>query len=78
MNPTSNNTKRCFVTFIDDYSRKTWVYLLAKKLEAIEKSKLFKTRVEKETGLSIQALRTDRGGEYSSVEFVSLYEINGI
>ena len=54
------------------------MYLLAKKSEAIEKFKLFKTRVEKEIGLSIHALRTDHGGEYSSVEFVSLCKIDGI
>jgi len=78
VNPASNSNKRYFVTFIDDYNRKTWVYLLAEKSEAIEKFKLFKTRVDKETSLSIQALRTDHGGEYSSAEFVNLCEIGGI
>jgi len=62
MNPTSNSNKRYFITFIDDFSRKTWVYFLAEKSEAIEAFKRFKARVEKETEKDIQCLRTDRGG----------------
>jgi len=78
MNPASNSNKKYFITFIDDYSRKTWVYLLTEKSEATEKFKLFKTRVEKEIGLTIQALGTDHGGEYSSVKFISMCETSGI
>jgi len=76
MNPASNSNKRYFVTFIDDYSRKTWVYLWQKSHKLL--NKLFKTKVEKETRLSIQDLRTNRGGEYSSAEFDNLCEIGGI
>lgn len=32
INPTSNSNKRYFITFIDDYSRKSWVYFLAEKI----------------------------------------------
>jgi transposase InsO family protein len=38
----------------------------------------FKARVETETNQHIQCLRTDRGGEYTSREFVDLCERNGI
>ena len=38
----------------------------------------FKARVENETNQHIQCLRTDRGGEYTSREFVDLCERNGI
>ncbi|KAL8159107.1 LOW QUALITY PROTEIN: hypothetical protein V2J09_000644 [Rumex salicifolius] len=31
--PTSNSGKRYFISFIDDFSRKAWVYLLAEKSE---------------------------------------------
>ncbi|KAL8137788.1 hypothetical protein V2J09_003789 [Rumex salicifolius] len=41
-------------------------------------SKLFKNVVENETGLSIKCLRTDRGGEYTSTDFNSFCEENGI
>jgi len=78
MNPTSNNNKRYFITFTDDFSRKTWVYFLGEKSEAIEAFKRFKARVEKEIGKDIQCLRTDRGGEYTSNEFANVCESNGI
>jgi hypothetical protein len=52
-----------FLTFIDDYSRKTWVYFLKHKSETFEKFKEFKVLVEKQSGLSIKILRLDRGGE---------------
>lgn len=51
MNPTSNNNKRYFITFTNDFNRKTWVYFLAKKSEAIEIFKRFKARVKKEKKL---------------------------
>jgi transposase InsO family protein len=78
MNPTSNSNKMYFITFTDDFSRKTWVYFLAEKSEAIEAFKRFKARVEKETEKDIQCLRTNRGGEYTSNEFANMCESNGI
>ena len=30
----SNSKKRYFISFIDDYSRKVWIYFLAEKFEA--------------------------------------------
>jgi transposase InsO family protein len=53
-----------FLTFIDDYSRYTWVYFLRKKSEVFEHLKDFKALVETQTGKKIKILRTDNGGEY--------------
>lgn len=64
--PTSNGGKRYFITFIDDFSRKTWVYLLQEKFEALSVFKQFKALAENETKMSIKILRSDRGGEYNS------------
>ena len=55
-----------FLTFIDDYSRKTWVYFLMKKYETFSKFEEFKAMVEKQSGHQIKILRSDRGGEYDS------------
>jgi transposase InsO family protein len=67
-----------FITFIDDYSRKCWVYFLEKKSEAFETFKKFKVMVEKMTGKNIRSLRLDRGDEYLSNQFKSYYKNYGI
>lgn len=36
-----------FLTFIDDFSRKSWVYFINKKLETFEKFREFKAMKEK-------------------------------
>ncbi|GKF35131.1 zinc finger, CCHC-type containing protein, partial [Tanacetum coccineum] len=56
--------KKYFVTFIDDASRLCYVYLLHSKDEALDKFKVFKTKVELQQGSLIKRFRTDRGGEY--------------
>lgn len=60
---------RYFISFIDDYSRKNWVYFLKEKSEAFHAFKEFKAEVEQYSGVSIKTLRTDRGSEYLSNEF---------
>ena len=62
-----------FVTFIDDYSQKTWIYFLKTKDEVLEKFWEFKTQVENATGRRIKTLRSDNGGEYISMELQSLW-----
>ena len=66
------------MTFIDDYSRKTWFYFLKQKSETFDKFKEFKAFVEKQSGLSIKILRSDRGGEYKSNEFLEYCMYHGI
>ncbi|KAL4565654.1 hypothetical protein LXL04_029757 [Taraxacum kok-saghyz] len=67
--PVSHTGNRYFISFIDDYSRKGWVYLLSKKSQALESFRQFEKKVETEIGKVVKALRTDRGGEYLSNEF---------
>ncbi|GAU24969.1 hypothetical protein TSUD_312040 [Trifolium subterraneum] len=78
INPSSNGGKRYFLTFTDDFSRKTWVYVLKEKSEAFEIFKIFKAMVELESGCMIQALRTDRGGEFTSSVFNEFCNSKGI
>jgi len=72
--PESFSSKRYFIFFIDDFSRKTWVYLLKEKSEAFEVFKKFKVMVEKATGRQIKSVRSDRGGEYISTAFMKYCE----
>ncbi|KAL8155990.1 hypothetical protein AgCh_001157 [Apium graveolens] len=78
ISPSSEGNKRYFIYFIDDYSRKAWVYFLAYKSDVFTIFKLFKALVEKEKNLPIKCLRTDRGGEFTSDEFKEYCEMNGI
>lgn len=67
-----------FLTFIDDFTRKTWIYFLKNKSEVFEKFQNFKALMENQSGLHIKVLRTDRGGEYISKEFLRFCRENGI
>jgi transposase InsO family protein len=58
-----------FVTFIDDYSIKVWVYLLKIKSNVFNNFNQFIALVEKRTDRSIKCLRTDNGDEFTYVEF---------
>ena len=52
-----------YVSFIDDYSRKTWVYFLKSKDEVLGKFKEFKSLVENLSERKIKILRSDNGGD---------------
>lgn len=67
--PCSFGKNKYFLLFIDDFSRKTWVYFLKEKLEVFKCFQNFKTLVEKESGFKSQAVRSDRGGEFTSENF---------
>ncbi|KAJ9538531.1 hypothetical protein OSB04_031264 [Centaurea solstitialis] len=62
---------RYFITFTDDFSRYGYVYLIRHKSEAFEKFKEFQSEVQNQLDRKIKFLRSDRGGEYLSLEFDS-------
>ncbi|KAC9449885.1 hypothetical protein E3N88_45811 [Mikania micrantha] len=67
-----------FFLLTDDYSRMSWVFFLSQKSEAFDKFKVFKARVEMESGKKIVNLRTDRGGEFCSKDFTKFCNECGV
>jgi transposase InsO family protein len=70
--------KSYFITFIDDFSRYTYVYLMKNKDEAFSMFKRYKYEVENKKEKKIKTLRTDRGREYFPHEFSTFCEEHGI
>jgi len=60
----SRGGKNYFVTFIDDFSRYTKVYLIKHKDEAFNMFLTYKAEVENLLNKKIKRIRSDRGGEY--------------
>lgn len=67
-----------FVTFTDDYTRRSFVYLIRNKNEVMSCFIYFKKLVEKQLGLSIKVLRSDNGGEYTGAKFEEYLKSSGI
>ena len=59
----SLGNKRYVITFIDDYSKFLYIYLLHTKDEALNFFKAYKNEVELQVGSILKNLRTDKGGE---------------
>ena len=55
-----------------------WLQLLMSKDEATTSIKKFKMRAEAESAKKLRVLRTDRGGEFTSVEFTAYCVDQGV
>jgi hypothetical protein len=67
-----------YVSFIDEFSRNTWIYFPEKKFEFFDRFKEFKALVENQIVKIIKVLRTDNGGELCGNEFEELCKKCGI
>jgi transposase InsO family protein len=68
--PTSSSNGYVYgVSFIDDFSRKSWIYFLNTSGEVFIKFKEFKIPIENVFEKNIKVLRSDNGGEFTSDEF---------
>ncbi|KAJ9547812.1 hypothetical protein OSB04_020355 [Centaurea solstitialis] len=75
---TTRNGHRYFITFTDDFSRFGYVYLMRNKSESFDFFKEFQNEVENQLGKKIKRLRSDRGREYLSQEFIDHLREHGI
>ena len=77
-NTMSNGGKKWYITFVDDCSRYTKVYLLKAKDEVEEKFLKYKAEVENQSDRKIKRLRSGRGGVYDTNSFTIFCEKNSI
>ena len=55
-----------YVSFIDDFSRKTWIYFLKNKDEVFSKFKEFKALIKNHSENKIKTFLSYNGGEFTS------------
>ena len=67
-----------FITFVDDYSRTTWLYLMKNRSELFSHCRAFCTEIKTQFHTSVQNLRSDNAKEYMSEQFPSFMLQNGI
>ena len=77
-NTMTRGGKQFYITFIDDYSKYTRIYLFRNKDEARDAFIKYKNEMENQLSKKIKRLRTDRGEEYESNPFNSFCEDHGI
>ena len=61
-----------YVSFIDDFSRKTWIYFMNNKDEVFSKFKEFKALIENHIEKKIKTFQSGNGGEFTLNEFKEL------
>jgi hypothetical protein len=66
MQTSTHFTCTYFITFIDDYTRYTTMYLLHHKFNALEKFKSFKQLIAHQTNVQIKVLKIDNGSKCKS------------
>ncbi|GJP82026.1 hypothetical protein CLOP_g12146, partial [Closterium sp. NIES-67] len=76
--PDREKGSRYFVTFLDDFSRLSWVILVKTKDEVAKVFRRWIRYVERESGAKVKVLRSDRGGEYLGKELQTFLEEKGI
>ena len=60
---------RYFVTFVDDHSRTTWLYLMKNRSELFSNFRAFYAEIHTQFHVSVQSLRSDNAKEYVSEQF---------
>jgi hypothetical protein len=74
--PVSIGRYTYYVSFIDDYSKYTWIYLLKKKFDVFSVFQGFQRLVERKFNRKLLSMQSDWGGEYEKLN--SLFQQIGI
>lgn len=78
MQTSTPSGKRFMVTFIDDYTRYTRIYLIDHKSEVADKFKEYINMCISFFGKKPKYIRSDRGGEYTGAKLIQFLADNGI
>jgi hypothetical protein len=70
ISPTTPSGNSYFLLLVDDHSRYMWILTLVSKNQAAAVIMDFQARAEGESGHKLSMLRIDRGGEFTSKQFV--------
>jgi transposase InsO family protein len=76
--PNSIGSNRYFITFTDDYTAHLNVDFMKHKSSMLHRFRVWKARVEKETGQKLRKICTDNAGELTSDEFEAYLESEGV
>ena len=74
----SKGGARYILTFIDDFSRKVWVYFLKNKNDVFSNFKKWKALIKNQTSKKIKRLQTDNGLEFCEGQSNEFCENEGI
>lgn len=75
---TSSDGIRWFITFLDDCTQMTWLYLLKHKNEALYVFKSFSFMIHTQFSATINILRSDNGNEYDNQLLHDFFKTNGL
>ena len=67
--PSTQDGHKYYISFLDDYSSITHIYLLKNKNEAFPKFKEYKTAIELQSSKKIKFIHSDGEDEYKNLEF---------
>ncbi|CAM8957622.1 unnamed protein product [Rhodiola kirilowii] len=69
---------RYFVTFVDDFSRMTWIYFMKSRSELLQHFSSFCAEIQTQFGVPVKILRSDNAKEYLSAPFHEFMQKHGI
>ncbi|XP_022156712.1 uncharacterized protein LOC111023556 [Momordica charantia] len=69
MNVTASGRYEYFISFIDDYLRYEYLYVMQHQSETLKKFKEYKAEVDNQLGKTIKTLQSDQGGKYMNLKF---------
>jgi hypothetical protein len=65
--PKSIGRNKYYVSFIDDFSKYTWIFMLKNKSDVFQVFRNFQNLIERQFDQKILTMQTDWGGEYEKL-----------